>query len=278
MSAQGEALSVQAVALDVDGTLAGADHKVSPRAVAVLSALERAGIRVVIVTGRTVGATRKVVSQAGLQTPFIACTGAVIEDPVTGERLREQALDPEVVARTLEVAAARGLSAVLWTPEAMYAEERTPSVELLEELNDERVRLGALGPVAERPVVKIIIAAEPERLDVAAEELRDELPELVRSMDTFLETAIEGDGKAGALRLVLDRLGIPPEACAGAGDSDTDAEWLEMVGLPVAVANARPSVQAVSDRIIGHHADDAVAAFLEGLLAHRLEELGGATT
>ena len=265
---------IRAVALDVDGTLAGTDHKVSPRAIAALSALERAGVAVIIVTGRTVGATRRIVAQAGLRTPFIACTGAVIEDPATGERLREQALDPDLVQRILEVAQARDLVATLWTPEAMYAEERDANIELLEALNDERVRLGPLAPVLEWPVVKIIVAAEPERLDAAADELREELPELVRSLDTFLETAIEGDGKAGALRLVLDRLGIPPEACAGAGDADTDAEWLEMVGLPVAVENARPSVHAVSERVIGHHADDAVAGFLEELLARRREELG----
>lgn len=265
---------IRAVALDVDGTLAGTDHKVSPRAIAALSALERAGVAVIIVTGRTVGATRRIVAQAGLRTPFIACTGTVIEDPATGERLREQALDPDLVQRILEVAQARDLVATLWTPEAMYAEERDANIELLEALNDERVRLGPLAPVLEWPVVKIIVAAEPERLDAAADELREELPELVRSLDTFLETAIEGDGKAGALRLVLDRLGIPPEACAGAGDADTDAEWLEMVGLPVAVENARPSVHAVSERVIGHHADDAVAGFLEELLARRREELG----
>ena len=268
---------VRAVALDVDGTLAGADHKVSPRAIAALSALERAGVAVIILTGRTVGASRSIVEQAGLRTPFVACTGAVIEDPVTGERLREQALDPELVSRTVEVAAARELSVTLWTPEAMHAERRDPYTELLEALNDEHVHLGPLGPVLEGPVVKIIVAAEPEQLDLLAAELREELPELVRSMDTFLETAIEDGGKAGALRLVLDRLGVAPEACAGAGDGDTDAEWLDMVGLPVAVENARPAVHAVSERVIGHHADDAVAAFLEELLAQRREELGGTT-
>ena len=265
---------IRAVALDVDGTLAGTDHKVSPRAIAALSALERAGVAVIIVTGRTLGATRRIVAQAGLRTPFIASTGAVIEDPVTGERLREQALEPDLVRRIVEVARARGFVVTLWTPEAMYAEERDANIELLEALNDESVRLGPLAPVLEMPVVKIIVAAEPQRLDAAGDELREEVPELVRSLDTFLETAIEGDGKAGALRLVLDRLGIPPQACAGAGDADTDAEWLEMVGLPVAVENARPSVHAVSERVIGHHADDAVAGFLEELLARRRDELG----
>ncbi len=269
-----QAPTIRAVALDVDGTLAGTDHQVSSRAIAALSALERAGIAVIIVTGRTVAATRHIVAQAGLRTPFIACTGAVIEDPETGERLREQALDPELVERILAVAEARDLAVTLWTPEAMYAEEPDPLLQVLEDLNDEPLRLGPLAPVLEGPIVKVLVGAEPERLDVVAEELREEVPELVRSLDIFLETAIEGDGKAGALRLVLDRLGIPPEACAGAGDADTDAEWLEMVGLPVAVENARPSVHAVSERVIGHHADDAVAAFLEELLARRREELG----
>jgi len=256
---------LRAVALDLDGTLAGADHRVTRRGVAALTALEAHSIAPIILTGRTHGSARRLSREAGLRTPYISCTGAVIGDPVTDTRIREHHISAPLIDRVISTAALYGLRVILWTPEAMHAEQRDCYTDLLVAVNEEPVRVAPLETVRNAPVVKAMLAGPPALLDKIAPDLRRRLPELARSMDTFLESEIDG-GKWGALNWVLDRLGIDPAVCAGVADGDTDAVWLSKIGMPVAVANARPSVKAVCVRTIGHHADDSTAAFLEELI------------
>ena len=49
----------------------------------------------------------------------------------------------------------------------------------------------------------------------------------------------------------------------GVGDGDNDAAWLSQIGHVAAPANARPSVRPLAAAVVGHHADDGVAAYLE---------------
>ncbi len=80
------------VAVDVDGTLLGADGKVSARNVAALRAAERAGVQVVIATGRRHSYAMKVLRGLGLGevNVLISSNGAVVR--TLGARLLERTL------------------------------------------------------------------------------------------------------------------------------------------------------------------------------------------
>ena len=54
-----------------------------------------------------------------------------------------------------------------------------------------------------------------------------------------------GVSKASGLRRALAQLGLSPRDCIGIGDAENDLAFLDVCGLPVAVANA---VSAVKDR------------------------------
>lgn len=80
------------VAVDVDGTLLGADGQVSARNVAALKAAERAGVQVVIATGRRHSYAMKVLRGLGLseENGLISSNGAVVR--TLGARLLERTL------------------------------------------------------------------------------------------------------------------------------------------------------------------------------------------
>lgn len=219
------------------------------------------GVVPIIVTGRTERAARSLSDRLGLAAPFISCNGAVITDPRTGERLSVTALDRATVEAIAAVADPRGLEVVVWTPEAMVADRRSSSTELLERVNDEVVSIGPLAPDA--VVVKVMLGGDPGALDAAAAQVEASAPLLKRGMAQFYETISPGAGKREALRLVLGHLGIEAGACMGIADGETDAAWLGDVGLPVAVSNAMPGARDAAVRHIGHHADEAVADYLE---------------
>ncbi len=83
---------VRMVAVDVDGTLLGADGKVSARNIAALQAAERAGVQVVIATGRRHSYAMKVLRGLGLgeENGLISSNGAVVR--TLGARLLERTL------------------------------------------------------------------------------------------------------------------------------------------------------------------------------------------
>ena len=262
------AAEIRAVAFDLDGSLARADHRVSPRALRALQELEARGVPPIIVTGRSVAAARVPWGQAGLSAPVISCNGAVIEDPASGEHLVEHHLPIEVVSSILDVAERVDVTPTLWTPTRIHASRRDASVALVEALNNETVAVGPLARVASHePVVKAMLGGSKERLDAMTGFIVGEVPWMMRSLNEFFETTPPGVSKAEALRLVLDRLGVPAEACLGVGDGDTDVEWLTSIGMAVAPANARATVRDVVARVIGHHDEDGVAAFLEEFFA-----------
>src|ERR1039458_4190597 len=102
-------------ALDMDGTLAGADGRVSARTVAALERVERAGVRVVIATGRAHPTVLAVWREAGLSGPIITCGGALILQPPDLDVLSVHVLPDEVVGRALRLGRRLGLTVSVWT-------------------------------------------------------------------------------------------------------------------------------------------------------------------
>jgi Cof subfamily protein (haloacid dehalogenase superfamily) len=254
---------IKVVALDVDGTLAGADHKVSARAAATLERLQRTGVLPVIVTGRTETAALAVSKASRLTAPVVSCNGAVVTDPCSGARLLLSTLDPEMVDRSMAFAAAHHLEVVLWTAEEMFAAAPTQGTALLEAINQQAMVITSLNTVPRNDLIKIMLSGTREHLDQLHDQLAIALPSMKRSLDTFCESSNPDATKWEGLSFVLNRLGCPPEACIGVADGDTDVGWLTQIGVPVAVENARPAVQAIASLRIGHHTKDSVAEFLE---------------
>ena len=68
------------VACDLDGTIVRADGTVSPRTVAALAACERAGVRVVFVTGRPPRWMAPVAAATGHHGIAVCANGAIVYD------------------------------------------------------------------------------------------------------------------------------------------------------------------------------------------------------
>lgn len=83
----------------------------------------------------------------------------------------------------------------------------------------------------------------------------------------FLDVIERGWTKASALSALLDAMGVTPEEVAYFGDSENDLTMLEAVPNSYAVANASPEARDAARQHIGPCEEDAVAQFIEDLLA-----------
>jgi len=82
-----------------------------------------------------------------------------------------------------------------------------------------------------------------------------------------------GVTKASGLRGALVQLGLSPLNCIGVGDAENDLAFLDVCGLPVAVANALPSVKERAAFVTTGTRGAGVAELIDQLLATDLAEV-----
>jgi Cof subfamily protein (haloacid dehalogenase superfamily) len=253
--------------MDIDGTLAGVDHRLTRRTSHAVRRLDAAGIAAILITGRTEQSAVTLARSLAITAPVIAANGALITDPVTGERLRVARMASSEVRATCAAAARFDLQPIVFTPDAAWTDRQSSLTHMLADVLGHEVGVRSLDDAALiDATIKVMVAGPPDRLDEVSSSLVSALPRLRRSMPEFFEAAPAGASKRDSLAQVLSFLGIDPARCVGIGDGDNDLEWLDLVGRAVAVANARPRVIELADEVIGHHDREGVADFLERAL------------
>lgn len=90
---------------------------------------------------------------------------------------------------------------------------------------------------------------------------------VVAGQGEWLDMMPRGVNKGSGLLPILAHLGIDPSECMAIGDNDNDREMLEMVGFPVAVNSAKPSISALTGI-----KTDTVEHLFEKILSDRLFE------
>lgn len=254
------------VASDLDGTLLRSDGTVSARGRAALAAVERAGVPLVLVTGRPPRWMPPVVEQTGHHGVAICANGAVRYDLHAGRVLATSCLDPAAAA-----ALVAALRAAL--PAASFAVERGDGGFGYEKhYPAPSPPAGAVVAPAEELVageaVKVLVR-HPEltadALLAAATEAAGHLPVTLTHSSTggLLEVAAAGVTKASALALLAAERGVAAEQVLAFGDMPNDVPLLSWAGWGVAVANAHPAARAAADAITGSNDQDGVAAVLD---------------
>jgi Cof subfamily protein (haloacid dehalogenase superfamily) len=279
------------IALDLDGTLLAQGPRgprILPRTLAALQAAQARGIFTVIATGRTVQSAREWSRRIG-GGPIVCCNGAAVLDR-DGRPILFRAIAPEPLRRLLGLCAEAGVLAECYNPGGILLDR--PWAQISSYLRwvrnavplhrailgviklwwTNRVRIvRSLRQWAERhpnpQVLKVMIVGEPERLTLLRDQIQRELPGLTiaSSARDNVEVTAGGVSKATGLRALGDRLRIPLSEMIAFGDSGNDAEMLQVVGLGVAMGNARERIQAVAKRVTASNEADGIALVLEEL-------------
>ena len=90
---------VSIVAMDLDGTLLGADSKVSEENREALKRCREKGIHVVLASGRSYGAIRKFALGMEIDCAIISCNGARMDASADGPTVLEEYIPREQAVR-----------------------------------------------------------------------------------------------------------------------------------------------------------------------------------
>ena len=257
------------VATDLDGTVVRSDGTISARTMAAFGRAERAGARLVLVTGRPPRAMAEIADALGHRDGTAICSnGALTYDLRTGEVTPVQLIAPEQLAaavRTLR-AAIPGIGIAVEYPGGRAIDLLFQPIMFDVDNPGPRFDDTAL---TSRPAAKLLgrhLSYSCDDLLAIAGPALDGLVAVTHSSAMgLIEAAAVGVSKATTLAMLAAAEGITPRESIAFGDQPNDLPMLAWAGTSYAVANAHPDVLAAAGRVIASNDDDGVAQILERL-------------
>ena len=265
---------------DMDGTLLGADSKLSETSARIITDLARRGANITVATARTPATVELILANAQISLPAIVMTGAAMWCRDTKSYRNVCYLAEDTYRQLMAKCGKYGVNPFRYTlPDgksmqvyhngAMIAEERA--------FVDGRLNLGLKNFNIDAPhgllpylpgVVFFFAMGDRENIFALADDLRVTVDCSVSCyIDIFdeniglLELFAPGVSKAAAVRQLADEVGA--DRVVVFGDNLNDIPMMQVADVAVAVENARPEVKSIAHKIIGANTTDAVARFIE---------------
>lgn len=258
------------VATDLDGTLLRPDDTVSARTREALAATTAAGATHLIVTGRAVPWTRRILEDLDYDGLAVCGQGAQVYDAGQGRLLTSVTLDRQLARLALEkIEAQTGPLALAVSRDGLdgevaigpgYQAQQGPLSTLPSDDTN------ALWTV---PIIKVYIqhpVLSDDELVAAAREAAGDLVGVTLAGDGIVELLPLGLSKATGLSLAARRLGAKAIETVAFGDMPNDVPMFGWAAYGVAMANAHQELKAVADEVTTSNAEDGIAVVLERLL------------
>ncbi len=258
------------IAADLDGTLMGEDVAISPAVLAAAQKVMARGAFFTIATGRTIEGATPHAQRLGINAPAILYQGGEIRDLRAGVSIFRAAIPLLVAQPFIAAISALGLHLNVYLDGGVYAAAQTPGADFYTSLNGTRIEaVGDLAAFVRRPPAKMLIIAEPARLDDLAPTLRAEFAgrlQIVRSHARFLEAIPPEANKGRGLQRLAAHLGVAQAETVAIGDNDNDMEMVAWAGLGIAMGNATPAVRGAAVAIAPPVTQDGAAWAIETLV------------
>ncbi|MBV9402878.1 MAG: HAD family phosphatase [Candidatus Eremiobacteraeota bacterium] len=260
--------NVKLLAVDLDGTLVGADLQIRPRVIDAIAQARERGIYGCIVTGRMFQAALPYVRQLEFDRPVICYQGAAIVDPNSDEVLQHVALDNSLVLEISKRVLADRMHLQLYANDHFYVQEENEFSAFYARLSGVRPILvdSLLEKFRFSDATKIVVIDRPERAKSYAQTLQATFGDrayITRSFPEFVEILSRDVDKGQALRFVAAHAGVPTEEVLAIGDSWNDVPLLRAAGFGIAMASSPPELLEVADAVVPDVAHDGVAEAIE---------------
>lgn len=256
---------IKLIALDLDGTLLDPQGQVTHQTKQAIAQARRAGVRVVLNTGRPVPEAIWFAREAGCDELISCLGGAALVDGASGEVLRRWDIPEPSGERALELCLGRDIELMLFMGEEIvldpFSKQSLLRTYPYPAFHDNTVTVSdPLAYKRERGLPLTKIHGDWNREAYPLQELAA-LPglELTASNDHDFELVPAGVDKGRTLALLALMYGIPLEDCAAVGDSDNDLAMLRAAGYPIAMGNASGAVKEQARWVTASNGEEGVA-------------------
>jgi HAD-superfamily hydrolase, subfamily IIB len=250
------------IAIDVDDTLLNDDLVVTEGTRQALEAAVARGVTVTLATGRMFASAQQIARQIELNVPIITYQGALVKTLLDGKVLYERNVPGDAALELYEIVKEQGLHLQLYVDDTLYGTEDNERIRAYSKQSNIPYRIEPdFGKLIGRPLHKMLMIDEPEKLDRLAAELRPRFGgrvHMTKSKAHYLEFMHKEGTKGHALRFMAEHIGCPMEQTIAIGDAWNDREMIQAAGLGVAMANAVDSLKELADYVTLSNNEDGV--------------------
>lgn len=265
------------IVTDMDGTLLSNHHEVSEENREALKKAIAKGVKVAIATGRIYTSARNYAKLLDINTPIIACNGALIRENGTENVIYENKIENNSCIKIIDILDKYNIFYQFYSADTLYCKELNHSSLKYYEFNksiSEDMRINIVidnnleESIKDKDILKVIIIDEDKDiLKKIKEELRDiDNIELCSSWHNNIEIMNKGVNKGHAVKRLAEFLGINREEIITFGDNYNDLSMIEYAGMGVAMGNAEDLVKEKANYITDKNTESGVAKALNKLL------------
>ncbi len=267
-------IEIRAVALDMDGTLLGHDHKISAFTLEVLNRLMDKGITCIIATGRSLG-----VLKTGGELPermYAVCLNGGQLAHLSEDKPLKQTFLPEFFSRAVtESFAAHNYHLHAYVGEKLWCENS--NMKLLGKYAPQFQRLKIFEHIcfadhAQDSILKFVTVGEDSLLEPVLTEVRERLEAAQPGSSEYLYANYSMPGvmeiqdarlnKGIGLRYILEYLGLQAEQLMAIGDGYNDVSMWQLAKVPVVMSNAFGQLKQQGYYLAPSNREDGAAQFL----------------
>jgi hypothetical protein len=278
-------MTLRLVALDIDGTLLDPYGDLTDAVCEGVGSLRRAGLQVVLCTGRRFRTSLPIAQRLGLEGAIVCNNGVLVKDLASGKTLLHEFLPRDAYDRVLSMMRTIGPPLVYVDRYHEGTDMLTESVDRAHEFqreyladNTEFTRfVDDLAAARPEEVIMMSAMADAETLAALEAEARRTLGDAVHTHSlinknyrgNILEFLSPASGKWSALLRLATSSGIPREEIAAIGDDVNDAEMIRNAGFGVAMGNAVDAAREHADAVVRSNAEGGVIEAIEQVLRAR---------
>lgn len=262
---------ITTIALDLDNTLLNSNKEISAENEKVLKQLHEAGKRVVLCTGRPLGAVQHLIKQLELTKPAdfsITFNGGLVQNNVTQEILAQTTLNKTQVETLYKDAKERNYPLDVLGPDKVYSLIECGKSDYETFMNGmipfENITFADLP--SDQTFGKVVCSAPADTVTATRAGLPEDIKDnfhVVPSRRELLEFLPASVNKARGLGQLLSHFGETLDDLMAFGDEENDLEMLQAAEIGVAMGNAIPMIkEAANDETLDNN-DDGVAAYLK---------------
>lgn len=255
------------LALDLDGTTLNSNEEISDRNRCAILDASRAGVRVIITTGRSYTSATPYIRQLNTGDPSITYNGALIKQ--SDSVLRCLSLDQDTIYRCLRILKELGQTPVVYSSdEKRHIDNPDGLVDNFYQFSKgsgiQNVTVDNLLRQQWQQVIRISVFSDQATTEMLDDTLQKRLGGSIATAQTFFslwnfwifEILNPLCSKPVALQFLCDRYEFHADEVIAVGDNRNDIGMLQWAGLGVAMRNSLPDVSEHADYVSRHDNDE----------------------
>ncbi len=262
--------------LDIDGTLINKDGTISTADRSAIAMAREAGFSICLCTGRSTGASLKVLKELGLDGFHIFFDGTLVYDPQKDTELYSKPIPLALVKEMTEYALKEGLPIDLFSHSQYFVVEESWRTALRKDFFDIQAVVTDLHTIWKKEkIIKGGIAVKTSDEIKLAEKFAEKFADRLNLTWTvtpafpdikFINIVTCGASKGQAMEVLCSHLQIPIELVCAIGDGSNDISLLSRAGLAIAMQNSPTELKALADYVTGDVNKSGVAEAIQSFL------------